>query len=108
MNDVQLTVFAEKTIEKSLISHLIRFTFDRDDVRAPLSTPGPGYFSPSAPPPLAGLEVNKETNKEPSVVGLNSDLEGLSYPIPTTGVHYVNSIRLHLRFAIIVHFCKAK
>ena len=30
-------------------------------------------------------EVNKETNREPSVVVLNSDLEGLSYPVPTTG-----------------------
>jgi hypothetical protein len=25
VNDVQLTVFAEKTIEKSFISHLVRF-----------------------------------------------------------------------------------
>ena len=31
MNDVQLTVFAEKTIEKSFISHLVRFTIDDDD-----------------------------------------------------------------------------
>ena len=27
-------------------------------------------------------EVNKETHKEPSVVVLNPDLEGLSYPVP--------------------------
>ena len=30
MNDVQLTVFAEKTNEKSFISHLVRFTIDHD------------------------------------------------------------------------------
>jgi hypothetical protein len=33
VNDVQLTVFAEKTIEKSFISHLVRFTIDDDDQR---------------------------------------------------------------------------
>jgi hypothetical protein len=37
-------------------------------------------------------EVNKETSKEPSVVVLNSDLEGLSHPVPKTSVHAVNSI----------------
>jgi hypothetical protein len=33
VNDVQLTVFAEKTIEKSFISHLVHFTIDDDDQR---------------------------------------------------------------------------
>jgi hypothetical protein len=37
-------------------SELVRFTIDHDDFRAPLNTPGPGYFSPSAPP-LAGLAL---------------------------------------------------
>ena len=41
-------------------------------------------------------EVNKETSKEPSVVVLNSDLEGLSYPVPETSVHAVNSITFEL------------
>jgi hypothetical protein len=33
VNDVQLTVFAEKTIEKSFISHLVCFTIDNNDQR---------------------------------------------------------------------------
>ena len=37
-------------------------------------------------------EVNKETHKEPRVVVLNSDLEDLSYPVPKSAVHPVNSI----------------
>ena len=42
-------------------------------------------------------EVNKEINKEPSVVVLNPDLEGLSYSVPTNPVHSVNSITFELR-----------
>jgi hypothetical protein len=37
-------------------------------------------------------EVNKETSKERSVVVFNSDLEGLSFPVPKTSVHAVYSI----------------
>ena len=37
-------------------------------------------------------EVYKETHKEPRVVVLNSDLEDLSYPVPKSAVHPVNSI----------------
>jgi hypothetical protein len=33
MNDVWLTVFAEKTIEKLFISNLVHFTIDHDDQR---------------------------------------------------------------------------
>ena len=57
VNDVQLTVFPEKTIEKSFISHLVdlvRFAIDHDDFRAPLSTPG---ILPPLAPLLAGLET---------------------------------------------------
>lgn len=43
-------------------------------------------------------EVNKETNKEPNVVVLNSDLESLSYLVPTTSVDSVNSN--HITFEI--------
>ena len=42
-------------------------------------------------------EVYEETSKEPSVVVLNSDLEGLSYPVPKTYVHAVNSITFEIR-----------
>ncbi len=41
-------------------------------------------------------EVKKETSKEPSVVVLNSDLKCLSYPVPETSVHAVNSITFEL------------
>ena len=41
-------------------------------------------------------EVNKEINKEPSVVVLNPDLKGLSYSVPTNPVHSVNSITFEL------------
>jgi hypothetical protein len=34
VNDVQLTVFAEKTIEKSFISHLVRFTIDDQQINS--------------------------------------------------------------------------
>jgi hypothetical protein len=33
VNDVQLTVFDEKTIEKSFISHLVCFTIDNNQGR---------------------------------------------------------------------------
>jgi hypothetical protein len=33
VNDAQLTVFAEKTIEKSFISHLVCFTIDHNQGR---------------------------------------------------------------------------
>ena len=49
-------------------------------------------------------EVNHETNPEPSVVILNSDLKGLSYPAPTTPMHSVNAIT----FVMTVHFCKVQ
>ena len=39
----------------------------------------------------------KLINKQISVVVLNSDLEGLLYPVPTTGVHSVNSITFEIR-----------
>ena len=42
-------------------------------------------------------EVYEETSKEPSVVVLNSDLEGLSYPVPKSSVHAVNSITFEIR-----------
>ena len=41
-------------------------------------------------------EVNKEINKEPSVVVLNPDLEGLPYSVLTNPVHSVNSITFEL------------
>ena len=41
-------------------------------------------------------EVNKEINKESSVVVLNPDLEGLSYSVPTNPAHSVNSITFEL------------